>query len=119
MSKAIVGQPHIFENFDLREVGRMNTYDYTYKGVKKKLTLSVNKDLIASARGRRINLSAFLENGLEEFLFFGKGECGGRDANPRIPTEQDLKSCAFVQLGYPRLASSYTPNQIKLDLNTY
>ncbi len=28
--------------------------------------------------------------------------CGGRDLNPRIPTEQDLKSCAFVLLGYPR-----------------
>ena len=30
--------------------------------------------------------------------------CGGRDSNPRIPAEQDLKSCAFVQLGYPRFA---------------
>ncbi len=26
--------------------------------------------------------------------------CGGRDLNPRIPTEQDLKSCAF---GHARL----------------
>jgi len=38
----------------------MNTYNYTYKGVKKKLTLSVNKDLVRSAKEIGINLSSSL-----------------------------------------------------------
>jgi hypothetical protein len=80
----------------------MNTYDYTYRGQKKKLTLSVNKDLVASAKEKRINLSFFFESKLTELLNTGNSSCGGRDLNPRIPAEQDLKSCAFGQLGYPR-----------------
>ena len=38
----------------------------------------------------------------EESSELGNTSCGGWDLNPRIPAEQDLKSCAFVQLGYPR-----------------
>jgi post-segregation antitoxin (ccd killing protein) len=37
----------------------MNEYNLTYKGEEKKRTLSVNKDLVASAKKKRINLSAF------------------------------------------------------------
>ncbi len=29
--------------------------------------------------------------------------CGGRDSNPRRSAPQDLKSCPFGQLGYPRI----------------
>ena len=92
----------------------MNTYDYTYKVGKKKLTLSVNKDLVTSAKEKRINLSAFLESKLEELLFLSDNSCGERDSNPRIPAEQDLKSCAFVQLGYPRLRLAHTLSQIRV-----
>ena len=80
----------------------MNTYDYTYRRRKKKLTLSVNKDLVSAAKVKNINLSFFLESKLSELLNNGTRSCGGRDLNPRIPAEQDLKSCAFGQLGYPR-----------------
>ena len=80
----------------------MNTYDYTYRRRKKKLTLSVNKDLVSAAKAKNINLSFFLESKLSELLNNGTRSCGGRDLNPRIPAEQDLKSCAFGQLGYPR-----------------
>jgi post-segregation antitoxin (ccd killing protein) len=46
----------------------MNTYDYTYRGQKKKLTLSVNKDLVMAAKEKNINLSAFFESKLQELL---------------------------------------------------
>lgn len=46
----------------------MNTYDYTYRGQKKKLTLSVNKDLVTAAKENNINLSAFVESKLLELL---------------------------------------------------
>jgi hypothetical protein len=62
----------------------MNTYDYTYKDGKKKLTLSVNKDLVTAAREKRINLSAFLESKLEELLIL-KDKCRERDSDPRLP----------------------------------
>ena len=32
--------------------------------------------------------------------------CGVRDSNPRTPARQDLKSCAFGQLGKPRANSA-------------
>jgi hypothetical protein len=62
----------------------MNTYDYTYKVQKKKLTLSINKDLVTAAKKKRINLSAFLESKLEESLIL-KEECRERDSDPRLP----------------------------------
>jgi hypothetical protein len=80
----------------------MNTYDYTYRGQKQKLTLSVNEALVNAAKEKRINLSSFFETKLLKHLNNGNNSCGGRDLNPRIPAEQDLKSCAFGQLGYPR-----------------
>jgi hypothetical protein len=80
----------------------MNTYDYTYRGQKQKLTLSLNRDLVTSAKAKNINLSFFFESKLAELLNTCNSSCGGWDLNPRIPAEQDLKSCAFGQLGYPR-----------------
>lgn len=73
----------------------MNTYNYTYKGGKAKLTLSVNRDLVAVAKQKGINLSSFLEIKLEEILFQEKKQCGGRDSNTRTPTRQGPKPCAF------------------------
>jgi post-segregation antitoxin (ccd killing protein) len=55
----------------------MNTCDYTYRGQKKKLTLSVNKDLVTAAKEKRINLSAFLESKLSELLNNEIISCGG------------------------------------------
>jgi hypothetical protein len=55
----------------------MNTYDYTYRGQKQKLTLSVNKDLVTSAKEKRINLSFFLESKLSELLDAEIKTCGG------------------------------------------
>ena len=69
----------------------MNTYDYTYRRRKKKLTLSVNKDLVSAAKAKNINLSFFLESKLLELLNTEIKTCGGWDLNPRIPAEQDLK----------------------------
>lgn len=57
----------------------MNTYKYTYN--KTKLTLSVDKDLIKLARENKINISAFLEEKLREYLLLNN-ECGCRDLNP-------------------------------------
>ncbi len=46
----------------------MNTYDYTYKKNKKKLTLSVDEGLVALDKKNKINISAFLEQKLKETL---------------------------------------------------
>jgi hypothetical protein len=73
----------------------MNTYDYTYRCGKKKLTLSVNKDLVMAAKEKNINLSAFVESKLLELLSPGINSCGGRDSNTRTPTRQGPKPCAF------------------------
>jgi hypothetical protein len=73
-----------------------------HSSCKKSLNLSVNEDLVNAAKAKNINLSFFLESKLLELLNDELKTCGGRDLNPRIPAEQDLKSCAFGQLGYPR-----------------
>ena len=87
---------------DLSRRGFMNAPDYAQRSLKNSLNLSVNEDLVTSAKVKNINLSFFLESKLLELLNNGTKSCGGRDLNPRIPAEQDLKSCAFGQLGYPR-----------------
>gem|GEM_PF-2201352 len=72
-----------------------HTYYYTYKPERRKLTLLVDKNLIELARDMGINLSRFLEEKLREELNHKNNACGGRDLNPRTPSGQDLKSCAF------------------------
>jgi hypothetical protein len=57
----------------------MNTYDYTYRRQKKKLTLSVNKDLVNAAKAKNINLSFFFESKLAELFNTGNRSCGGWD----------------------------------------
>ena len=81
----------------------MNTYDYTYKSGKKKLTLSVNKDLVNAAKAKNINLSYFLESKLSALLDDEIRTCGGRDSNTRTPTRQGSKPCAFSKLSNPRV----------------
>ncbi len=67
--------------------------------VKKAIKLSVDEDLITEARKIGLNISAFLENKLREFLYSKNKaeiiECGGRDLNPRTPSGADLESAAF------------------------
>jgi len=48
--------------------------------VKKKLTLSVDEEIIHQAKQQGINLSAFLEIRLTDYLRGDK--CGYRDLNP-------------------------------------
>ncbi len=60
----------------------MNTYKYTYK--KTKLTLSVDKNLIKSAKENKINISQFLSDKLREHLF-NESVWTGRDLNPWPP----------------------------------
>jgi hypothetical protein len=74
----------------------MNTYDYTYGGAKKKLTLSVNGALVNAAKAKRMNLSSFLEAKLFELLNSESNQCGGQDSNPRTPAGADLESATFV-----------------------
>ncbi len=73
-------------------------------GRKAKLTLSVDKNLVTAAKDIGINLSAFLEIQLRQYLAVlknGYTQCGGRDSNPRTPTGQDPQSCAFVRSATP------------------
>ncbi len=62
---------------------------------KKAIKLSIDEDLITKAREIGLNISAFLENRLREFLDGENKTCGGRDSNPRTPTGVDLESTAF------------------------
>ncbi len=62
---------------------------------KKAIKLSVDEELITQAREIGLNISAFLENRLREFFNGENKSCGGRDLNPRTPTGQGLKPCAF------------------------
>ncbi len=48
--------------------------------VKKKLTLSVDEEIIHQAKEQGINMSAFLEIRLTDYLRCD--ECGYRDLNP-------------------------------------
>ena len=48
--------------------------------VKQKLTLSIDKDIIAQARKAEINLSSFLEIRLVDYMNYK--ECSRRDSNP-------------------------------------
>jgi hypothetical protein len=57
----------------------MNTYNYSYKVCKQKLTLSVNRGLVTSAKEKRIKLSAFLEAKLLEQLTVDNNQCGGQE----------------------------------------
>ena len=66
---------------------------------KKAIKLSIEEELIVEARKIGLNISAFLENRLREFLDMGSkdqnNQCGGRDLNPRTPTGPDPESGAF------------------------
>ncbi len=66
---------------------------------KKVIKLSIEEELIAEARKVGVNISAFLENRLREFLNIENkdqnSKCGGRDLNPRTPTGLDPQSSAF------------------------
>ena len=84
----------------------MNTYDYTYKGVKKKLTLSVNKDLVVVAKQNGINLSFFLEEKLRE-LINQKMECSAGDLNPGRGLERPACLAELHQRSKSFLLSPY------------
>ena len=48
--------------------------------VKKKLTLSVDEEIITQAKNQNINISSFLELRLSDYLLVKK--CSRRDSNP-------------------------------------
>ena len=58
----------------------------------------INKNLLQKAKELGIDISSVLKEKLKEILSL----CGGRDLNPRTPTGQGLKPCAFSWLGNPR-----------------
>ena len=60
----------------------MNTYKHTYD--KKKLTLSVDKNLIKLAKKNKINISQFLSDKLNEYIT-NETVWTGRDLNPWPP----------------------------------
>ena len=49
--------------------------------VKKKLTLSIDEDILSKAKQAEINLSSFLEIRLTDY-FSDKEKCSRRDSNP-------------------------------------
>jgi predicted DNA-binding ribbon-helix-helix protein len=65
---------------------------YRTRMTKRKLTLTINEDLLGKARYNDINLSSFLEIELRRYLALIQGkslsvlkkeqECGRRDLNP-------------------------------------
>ena len=59
-----------------------NTYKHTYN--KKKLTLSIDKNLIKLAKKNKINISQFLSDKLKG-AFTNETLWTGRDLNPRPP----------------------------------
>ena len=49
--------------------------------VKKKLTLSIDEEILTQAKQSKINLSSFLEIRLSDYLS-DKEKCSRRDSNP-------------------------------------
>lgn len=72
---------------------------------KEHLHIYIDKDVLERAKALIPNLSAFVEMKLKEAVILaehGLTQCGGRDSNPRTPSGQGLKPCAFSWLGNPR-----------------
>ena len=67
------------------------SYKYTVRMPKRKLTLSVDKEIINEAKKLDINISSFLEIRLREYVAITKGIVKSnnlwteRDLNPRPP----------------------------------
>jgi len=57
--------------------------------MKKKLTLSIDEDIISQAKKQQINLSSFLEIRLIDHLS-DKGKCSRRDSNPSSQIERHV-----------------------------
>ena len=54
---------------------------------KQKLTLSIDKDVLAKAKKQEINISAFVEIHLVDYLT-RKMQCSRRDLNPSLRLER-------------------------------
>ena len=55
---------------------------------KKKLTLTVNENIIAKAKKLDINISSFLEENLTKYIAIMEGVCSRRDLNPSLRLER-------------------------------
>ncbi len=64
--------------------------------------VKVNKNIATVFTALGIDINSILEEKLREILI----PCGGRDLNPRTPSGQGLKPCAFSWLGNPRYISN-------------
>ena len=63
------------------------------KGNKTKLTLSVDKNLVEAAKNTGINLSAFLELQLRQYLAVLKNGCSGFSAWARPDSNRGPPAC--------------------------
>ena len=61
--------------------------NYITNTTKKKLTLSIDEDILHNAKKAEINLSAFLETRLVDYLT-RKSECSRLDLNPSLRLER-------------------------------
>ena len=55
---------------------------------KRKLTLSVDENIIKEAKKLDINISSFLEEHLVNYIAVRKGICSRRDLNPSLWLER-------------------------------